>query len=387
MKKIYLYLIIFIALFAVRFWVSTFSFNNDMLNHQAWVESIAKDGFAGFYDREVEPFAKPNYPPLITAGFYYLDNAAQSLHISDYNIIFALYKIPAVIVETIAIVLLLAIAGPFAAIVAAINPGVAYNTLLWGQTEGLVSGLILICLYLLNKKRPVWALVVFALSLLVKQSAIIFLPLIFIILFKNFNIKKALISIGALALTTLVPFIPFAGIGFTSFAFKFFLDASAGQEHQWQASVNALNFWFLAGQNLIPDSVKFLAISYRLISIVITGLLILFILFNFIRKKYSLENSLLAGALINFAVCMFLTRVHERHLLPSLLLLVPFAIKSGRSFALYAIMSFIYFANLYLIWHGEFFSFDQNILKALSLINVLIFIYFLYIQSRPKSAS
>lgn len=377
---------IFFALLIVRFWISTLSFNNDMLNHQAWVKSIKTGGFEGFYSRDVSPWASPNYPPLITASFYYSDVLANKLHLTDYKVIFALYKLPAIAVETAAIVIILAVFGPFCAIIAALNPGIIYNTLLWGQTEGLVAGLVLLCLYLFFKKFPFWAMICFALALLVKQSSLIFAPLVFLILFKNFPLKKTFWPLVGFLILIFISFIPFAGKNFTTFTISFFQNASAGQAHQWQASVNALNFWYATGLNLVKDSTMFLNFSYRNISIVVTAILFVVIVYRFYKSKYSFENSLLASGMINFAVCIFLTRVHERHLLPTLLLLVPLAFKTGLNFVCYLALSSIYFINLYLIWNAKFYTTNENYLKILSIINIAIFIYFLFVWSRQKPA-
>ncbi len=389
MKKTWLYVVVFIALLSIRFWISTLSFNNDMLSFQAWVKSIRSAGFEGFYSRDVSPWANPNYPPVITASFYYLDNLGHDLNLTDYKINFALYKLPAVAIETAAITIFLIVFGPFCALIAAVNPGIIYNTLLWGQTEGLVAALVAICLYLFYKKRPFWAMIVFAFALLTKQSSIIFAPLVLIILFKNFSFKKTLLPIVVSAFLTIAAFIPFAGKNFMSFAFTFYLNASSGQPHQWQASVNALNLWFLAGLNLVKDSQTFLSLSYRSISIIITALFFILIICLFYRRKYSFESSLLAAGLINFASCMFLTRVHERHLLPTLLLLAPIAVKSALGLTSYAAISFIYFTNLYLIWNAKFYPFNQTQLKILSFVNILVFFYFLFLlfkENRNKKA-
>jgi hypothetical protein len=374
--KVRIYIFIFIALFAVRFWISTLSYNNDMHIYFSWVNSLKTEGFAGFFERDFSPYPPANYPPLIMSSFYFSDLAAQKLGISNDKVIGAFYKLPVVFVETAAILLLAFILGPLIGLILLINPAIFYNSLLWGQTEGLVASLIVFCLYFLFKKKVFVSAVFFSAALLVKPSAIIFAPVILIAMCKQFNFKKAILGIVLSIAIFATSFIPFVGSKFFTFSISFLSSTSAGQEHQWQASVNALNFWFVAGLNKVSDSGLFFFLSYRIIGIILAGAVIILILYLFSMRPITFKSSLIAAGLINFAACLFMTRVHERHLMPTLILLVPLALLSVRNFIAYVSVSLIHFLNVYLIWHEQFASSNIIALKILSLLMVAIFIYF-----------
>jgi hypothetical protein len=198
-------------------------------------------------------------------------------------------------------------------------------------------------------------------------------PIILYLLIKKFELKKVLTGVLISGIIYTISFIPFYPHDFITKSFVFLLDASQGQSPL--ASVNALNFWYMAGLNKVPDTYVWL-ISYRLYGIALSVFFIALIIY-ILRKRISFENTLIAAGLTNFAVCMFLTRIHERHLLPSLVLLLPLALRSKMNFVVYAAVSLIYFVNLYLIWHEKFASFDFQTLEILSFILVASFFYFL----------
>ncbi len=372
MKKYWL--LIFFVILIARVSISTLSYNRDLNNNLNWTDSIKNFGFSGFYERDFYPFSAANYPPLITGLYYYLDKSSQRLFPGNYEARTTFNKLPTIVVESLMMSLSIII-SPVFFIVYLLNPGIFYNSVLWGQTEGLVAALIFLSIFILMRtKYPIYSALAFLGALLVKQSAIIFLPLYILLVYSKLKLNKTIgILVGGLLLYSLF-FIPYYGSGFFKQSISFLLDSSQGQSHF--ASVNALNFWYMLGLNKVPDSLGGIT-SYQNMGLIISAFFILLIIY-ILRKRINFDNTLAAAGLINFAVCMFLTRVHERHLLPTLVLLIPIAIKSKLNFAIYFVISGIYFLNLYLIWHEMFANFDHSTLVTLSLMLVASFVYFLY---------
>lgn len=372
MKKYWL--LIFLIILIARVFISSLSYNRDLNNNLNWTDSIRNLGFSNFYERDFYPFSAANYPPLITTTYYYFDIASKAVFGDNYSARTTFNKLPTILVESFTMSLTILV-SPVIFIVYLINPGIFYNSVLWGQTEGLVAALILMCLYVLTRtKRPVYSALIFLFALLVKQSAIIFLPLYLYLAFRKFKLSKTIyITLGGFVLYTFF-FIPYYGSAFIQKSISFLLNSSQGQSHF--ASVNALNFWYMLGLNKVSDSLGGI-ISYQNMGLIISAFFILLIIY-ILRKRINFDNTLVAAGLINFAVCMFLTRVHERHLLPTLVLLIPIAIKSKLNFAIYFVISGIYFLNLYLIWHEMFANFDHSTLVTLSLMLAASFVYFLY---------
>ncbi len=380
MKKYWL--IVLIGLVLARIFLGSLSYNNDLNNNLNWSDKISSNGTRGFYEQNFYPYSAANYPPLITGVYYYLDQIAKTLAPTKYKWRTTFNKIPTILTETVAIIIGFSV-SPLMLIIYLFNPGIFYNSVLWGQTEGLVAALIFIALYLLmKKKKPLWSALIFVLALQAKQSAIIFLPLYLFLYYRQTkNFYKTVITAAGSGLVYSLFFIPFYGAEFLQKSIGFLADSAQGQS--LEASVNALNLWFLLGLNRIPDNNGWI-VSYQTWGIIL-GLAGIAGTIWIVSKKVSFENALIAAGLTNFAVCMFMTRIHERHLLPSLVLLIPLAIKTKRNLAAYLIMSLIYFANLYLIWHEQFAGFNLNILKAFSLIQILIFGFFIYRFLQKKS--
>jgi len=378
------YWILILLLFAVRFFVSTLSYNNDMNNHFSWVNSIKQNGLMGFYERDFSPFAKANYPPLINESFWVSDRIFEKSGLDDTKIKAALYKTPAVATETIAIVLLGLVFSPWILLVLLINPGIFYNTLLWGQTEDLMAGFIVFCLYFTFREKAYLSWLMFLVALLVKQSALIFLPMILLINCKQFKIKANIYPLLLCIVLFALFFIPYYAGDFLVGAFKFLITESQGQIHQAQASVNALNFWYLIGQNQVADSRQFLGLSYRTIGIILTGLAYIHLMYLAMKRKLDLKKSLILVGLVNFAVCMFMTRVHERHLLPTLIFIVPVILSSYYGLSIYIVTSLISFYNLYLIWQERFKTARFELLAFLSLVLVACYFGFLYLFSKDS---
>jgi hypothetical protein len=351
-----------------------------MNNHFAWVSSIREGGLADFYERDFEPFAKANYPPLINESFYVSDLLAEKISPEDIKIKAALYKAPAILMETIVFVILGITLSPLLLLILLINPGIFYNTLLWGQTEGLMASLIVLSCYFCfrrNKSYLTWLFLI--LALLVKQSALIFFPLFFVFSLKQFGIKKSILPALVSIVVFVISFTPYYGWSFIPQSINFLLVESQGQSHQFQSSVNALNLWFLSGKNLLPDNLGD-PVSYRNVGIGIMGFFYIYLLFLAFRAKLSFKQSLILAGLVNFAVFLFMTRVHERHLLPTLILLSPIIIEDGiLGIIIYISISLISFYNMYLIWNEKFSSYNFEILTWLSSILIAGFLLVLFI--------
>lgn len=378
MKKYWL--LILVLLLVVRFFVSTLSYNNDMNNHFAWVQSIKTDGLDGFYERDFSPFAQANYPPLITETFFLSQKLSDSLHLENQKLSFALYKVPAVATETAAIILLGVCFSPLLLVVLLVNPGIFYNTLLWGQTEGLVAAFVVFSIYFIFKRKLYLSWIMFSIALLFKQSAIIFFPFLLLVSIKQFDYKKVIMPVLLSFTLFAVCFIPFYPHNFLTGSIKFLINDSQGQ--QFLSSVNALNFWFLIGKNNISDLNTFIGLNYRLIGMAITGIFYVYILYLAIKTKLDFKKSLILAGFINFAVFLFMTRIHERHLMPTLILLSPIILEGYLEFLLYGLISLIGFYNMYLIWNERFRFTAFAPLATLSFLMVAGFAVLLYLFSK-----
>jgi len=118
------------------------------------------------------------------------------------------------------------------------------------------------------------------------------------------------------------------------------------------ASLNTFNFWG-AFAMWKSDELLFLGLSYKTLGTLIFGTLFTVIfasLFKFnLRKDRNKEYTYLifqAVTLILFALFLFVTRAHERHLLPSIVFFTLIMFRFWIFPYLYAIVSGVYICNM-----------------------------------------
>lgn len=373
---------IFLGLLLIRFFVSTLFFNADFYNHLAWVTYLKQFGTENFYNNDFTPWAKANYPPLANYLFLFFDNIAHTVFNNpSQEIISSFYKLVSIIPETALATYFLVTKKKLLSLIILLNPGIFYNTLFWGQTEGAISSLTAFSALSFISGYTLFGFMLFATSLLIKQSAIVFLPIIAVIVYKLVLFKKITLAFTLTFIYIWFAFIPFI----SSFLdpIKFYLTESGGQAHQQFSSVNAFNFWFLIGLNNQPDSLRFLYLNLQTWGYLIIGIIILFVLKKIFRtKQLTQANIFTALGLTIFATFLFSTRMHERHFFPVLIFLLPFATSSKRNFCLYLFLSLYHFLNLYWVWGypqlplSIFLS--ENVINFMILGSILSFGYIMF---------
>jgi hypothetical protein len=112
-------------------------------------------------------------------------------------------------------------------------------------------------------------------------------------------------------------------------------------------SFYAYNFWGLTDW-LKPDDLTFWGLAYRWWGIILYAAASLSILWTF-RDAKGPGLLALATALSVLAFYLFMTRMHERYMFPSLLLLLTAAaaLKSRPLWAVFGVLSLVHFFNVY----------------------------------------
>jgi len=218
------------------------------------------------------------------------------------------------------------------------NPAVFSNSSLWGQVDSIVILFSLLSLYSFERSKFLSAIFL-ALGTLVKPQTAFLLPVFLYLIFKSKNkIPDCCKFVLTGLLVFVLGFIPFS-ISNTSF-FNFVLDRFLISANQYPyTSVNAFNFWGIFGF-WKPDA-EFFPLS-------ILGILIfvLMSLIPFLKKKTSEGEKYIFSALLFLNSFMFLTRTHERHLLPALALVCLTMIFIPNSLIVYVLLSLSYVANM-----------------------------------------
>ncbi len=355
--------------FLLRIILSPFgTLSLDQNTFLAWSLRLNQVGFSKFYFG-----AWSDYLP----GYLYVLNflgQVNKLNIIPFTM---LYKLPAIISDVATSYLIYKIVRKFknqnwAKISAALylfNPAVFANSSLWGQVDGLVSFFSLLAIYLLDINFYISAIALAIGTLIKPQMAIISLIILILMITRKWDIKKIILYISISAITFILGFLPFSsGNNLINFIIAR-LTLSLNQYPY--TSVNAFNFWEIIGGWKLDT-------TFNIVGAIIV--LILFFTFGlkFLKQKGG-EYILLA---FTFAISfLFMTRMHERHMLPLFApLTIAVALNPVFIFALIG-SSFIYLANLYWAWvwvTNNFREvFGQSAVKLLSFINLLLISFFL----------
>lgn len=114
------------------------------------------------------------------------------------------------------------------------------------------------------------------------------------------------------------------------------------------------NLWSFAGW-WVSDSTKLFGLTYQRWGIMIYFSALIFILLPLYKNKNFKNNYLIyfASALASFAFFLFLTRIHQRYLLPffAFLLITALIKKSEKLIAIYIVLSIIHFINLIFVYY------------------------------------
>lgn len=288
--------------------------------------------------------------------------------------------------------------------VSLLNLGFTYNSMIWGQVDGILASLSFAVFYFIAKRK--WWLVglFLALTLWFKLQAIVYLPLWALLLLIYLPRKGAAAAlgqfVGTFALSTLFIFLPFL---LTEGAMDLFFATFKSLTNYYPfASLNAFNFWYLFFDKeavRMPDSTTWAGISYKTIGFVLFCLSSLAamgpIIKNALQKlrnrscaPISKEKIWLSAALVTLCFFFFNTQMHERYAHAAIIFLTAYAFQT-RSFGPYLLFSYANFINHEHVLrtfsfpnYGIFF-FHPVFIAALFLILILWLFVKLYQSPRP----
>lgn len=408
--------LIFIAAFLFRSFLSFQVWHPDVNNNIDWGLRFWQYGPAKFYTANVWNFTWPNQPPgtmymfagvrkLYEGSFGILSYLHFQLHAFpgsallylEKNLYPALSKLPGIlsdlgigwliyeIIKKITGKDKLAISG---AIVWLFNPVIWYNSAVWGQYDSVINFLALFSFYLLVKKKLNIAFLLFALSLYIKASLLIFAPIFFIIaLRQKYPIKKYVSSILISIVVIVLISLPFSHRDPFRFLYYLYKDkVFVDQLHV--VTANGFNLWgaiFGVKDSAVEihDSVRFLGLAFSNWSYLLFGIFYLPALW-LVYKKQDIKSVVWSLAVAGFSSFMLLTNMHERYLYP---LFPYFTILLVSQLGLiwnYTAVSIINLLNLYNFWWVpmipgmlEFMTAKDNLFsRILSAISLVLFLLF-----------
>ncbi len=270
-----------------------------------------------------------------------------------------------------------------------VNIAVFYNSVVWGQVDGIMTCFIFFSFLFAYNKKVLPSLIFIILALNFKPQAIIFIPLILLLLlpeiWKNFNFKNLFIWLFVPLLLQVLILLPFI----ESLDKIWQVAVNAVGKYPF-ISINAYNFWgFLkGGQCHLPDTSEFLNITYRN-----WGLLMFFIssfiaLFPLLKKNYQiifekrqveflLKELLIGATLISLLFFFFNTQMHERYAYPALIFCIAYAVLYKKPLPL-ILLTTAYFLNMEYAMNRAWSGGNVTLIRPLCAILYFIDILLLY---------
>ncbi|HEY4787420.1 MAG TPA: hypothetical protein VIH57_15280 [Bacteroidales bacterium] len=240
------------------------------------------------------------------------------------------------------------------------NIGYFYNTVIWGQVDGIMASLVFLAFYCAYRKKVLISLIFILLSLNFKLQAIIFFPILGLMLLpamtEQFSLRKLLVWIAMPVILQVLIIMPVLLAGDIAQLWRV-VTGSVGKYPV--VSANAYNFWswVVKGDRMeISDSIRFLGITYKswgLFMFCTSSFFALWPLFKstisqlFCREKkfISTEKMLITATLIPMLFFFFNTQMHERYIHPAILFLAVYSLLS-KKYLPYILGSVAYFLNL-----------------------------------------
>lgn len=401
MNKIFLSFFLFF-LFLLYFYLSVPYYSGDVKNHLVWAESLLTDGPVGFYSREFHDFAFPNYPPLsmflfaVSLQLYkwlvqmiwllninipqFPSNLVHFIQLENTKIAFL--KLPALISNFGICLILYYLIGIvtksqtkqlIGGLIFLLNPAAFYLSVIWGQIDLLPVMFFLLAILLLFQKDWILASFVMALALLSKQTIIVFLPVFLWVLWGKYGLKNFAHGLIIMLATFYLSYLPFNNSSliwpFEIYKLNFSLVAPSVGE-------NAINLWGMAFNfQRSFDGQKLGILSLQQIGYLIFLFIIIIPMLKFLKRNCSLTGVLRFCFLLTICYFLFLTRMHERYLIPALIFITPLAFIDKRYIAGFAFFSLLHFLNLYRGLFQPDLNGLTNIIKNISILKVLVIIY------------
>lgn len=365
------------AAFLLRIILLPFFNFGDVNNHVIWGIWGKEFGTSGYYDYlDFFNYARPNQPPLTILlyvamrylyewlfGILWFINVRVPIFPSNLVTIFNdvgyiwILKLPAIIADLLMGVLIFNLAlrlklkRPLLAMsLFLFNPVSWFNSVVWGQTDSIVTFLGLLSILLIFEKKTLVGTALLTLSLIFKATLVPLIPLVFLIIYKQkIKLKKlilpALTSIGIIYLITR----PFSVGNTFGWLLNLYTQKILPGELPF-ITVNAFNFWhLLLGKNLILDSQKFFGIQASFWGLFIF-VFFLAIILSRVARQLNTKTLLFSIALITFAAFLFLTRMHERYLYPLFVPLTVLGFTDKNLFKIYWGLSVLHLLNMYHGW-------------------------------------
>lgn len=287
------------------------------------------------------------------------------------------------------------------------NPGVFVNSSVWGQFDSIPATMLLGVLYLFENKKSNLAALLFLLAVLTKPQSGLLLPVVLALYFKDFHfewksISRLVVGLASgivLYLLIVMPFyVPTSKAGrlpgfIDPFYWLFDLYFRSIKDYPF-ATANAFNLWTLLGGQIKEDTLPFLGMNYFWWGNLLLIFSLIFAFVCLIKGKANLYAIAYFSFLVQFSTFFFMTKMHERYLLPSIIFITLCTLFDKQHILTATLLSLCVLCNhlyLYIISFSERYWLDRFdgialFFAALTLVTYGLALYkgyTLFIKRRP----
>ncbi len=386
-------------------------FGTDIGDFTAWAQRLAQVGPGSFYAQG----QFQDYPPGYLYVLWVLGSIGHAITpLAGVDITAGLIKIPPILADGANAWLLFVIsrrflgrwvgddAGEWIGIVAAVlylfNPGVIFDSSVWGQVDSVGTFAILATIYALLRGWTEAAAVGAIVALLIKFQFAFMIPIVFLVGMKRHafgrssdpdqdarpDLLRVLTSLAAGLGVLVLLIVPFGltvwspNTADSSLIGKFVEAASTYHG----LTTNAFNLWMnpwsglatpLSPGGLAPSltwgddtvtiaTIGSFAVTWQLVGVVLFAAAALVAAWVVVRRDDAV--GVLVGTLV-VAVAFFVlpTRVHERYLFPALVLAAPLVVRGWRWQLLYGLLSLSFFTNIYGVYTADWSFVETSVMN------------------------
>ncbi len=386
-------------------------FGTDVGDFTAWAQRLAQVGPGGFY----APGQFQDYPPGYLYVLWALGSIGHALApVVGIDITGGLIKIPPILADVANAWLVFVIArrflgrwvgddaggwiGVVAAVLYLFNPGVIFDSSVWGQVDSVGTLAILGTVYALLRGWTEAAAVGAILALLIKFQFAFMIPIVFLVGMKRHafgrssdpdqdgraDLLRVLTSLAAGLGTLVLLIVPFGLTVWSpnaadSTLIGKFIEAASTYHG---LTTNAFNLWMnpwsglatpLSPGGLAPSltwgddtvtiaTIGSFAVTWQLVGVVLFAAAALVAAWVVVRRDDAV--GILVGTLV-VAVAFFAlpTRVHERYLFPALVLAAPLVVRGWRWQLLYGLLSLSFFTNIYGVYTADWSFVETSVMN------------------------
>jgi Gpi18-like mannosyltransferase len=307
--------------------------------------------------------------------------------------------------------------GFWAAIAYVMNPAIFINSSIWGQFDSVLATILLAVVYCFCIKKPVYAAILYFVSVMTKPQSIFLLPLVAYVFFfqdiqwkkvfaggpsgkeelkayfnKDYWLKVLYGTLGILAawVALLLPFfstMPQAHGKPLQVIFDFFMWMPRHylryvNDYPY-ASANGFNLWFLLGGQTVEDKNPFWGLTYIAWERVFLVALCFYSLWYLIKLKRNQFSLYYLAYVLGFGFFMVYGRMHERYLVPALIFMFAMVLWDAKLWVPTVILSGCVLANQWYLYEqaklDNYWMPNQDPLGlAVSWVSFIILLYSFY---------